>query len=133
MDVPNAAPISMTSRKRWYQAPTKATKVFAATGQTAGLYGVPVAQIHPYQIGHDLAVCEVALVYRETRRDLAVHWRGETANARNRRGKKRPDAVLIVDGVERAAIEFASGYSTRRVASFIADCELRELPFEIWS
>ncbi len=131
--LPDAVYLSQRSRIRWLNNRPHFAKVFAATGQAAGLFGVPVARINPHQIGHDIAVCEVALLYRETRPELARLWRGETAIAKNRRDQKLPDAVLEINQIEWAAIEFASGYSVERIQAFMNDCRARNLPIELWS
>lgn len=133
-DLPDAGRIAYMTR-HWKELPASPMSVFAASGKSAAVHGVPVARVKRSQIGHDLGVTSVALRYLKNDPATARSWRGEIAMRHTRcgHGEKLPDA-FIVDKDEQVVrvIEICSGYGADRVREFVGDCCERELPFEIW-
>ena len=133
-ELPDAGALSYALRVRWGNSPTTQVRVFAATTKACTLFGAPTPRLKTHQIGHDLALCDVAIAYRESNPTQAAMWCGEDTMAHTRcgLGEKLPDAFIVDSSEVTKVIELCSGYPRKRLHEFMDDCANRDLPFEIW-
>jgi hypothetical protein len=121
-------------QSRWRSRPVRSVAVFVATERTAQICGGRVGQAlkRPLQATHDLGVAAVWLALRASAPDWAEAWRSEDLLAHTRRGEKCPDAFLVREQQIVRVVEFGGAYDAQRVRAFHADCQKRNLPYQIW-
>lgn len=132
-EAPEPEAVSHELRSRWTEAP-RATTVYLATRRTLNQYGgTGPAKLPPLgQETHDLHVGELYIRLRAQDRHAASAWVGEEHYRAERRGEKRPDAMLVGPEGPYLVVEFAGAYDAEHVDSFHRDCSRRGLPYELW-
>jgi hypothetical protein len=84
-------------------------------------------------VRHDLHVAAIYLRLLRDRPEEAANWVSESVLAPLRRGQKLPDAEIHdAHGRPIKVIEFGGSYSPERLQKVHADCERRQLPYELW-
>lgn len=130
---PDPEVVSHQLKSRWTEAP-RATTVYLATRKTLNQFGgAGPAKLPPLgQETHDLHMGELYLRLRNQDPAAAEDWVGEECYRNDRRGEKRPDAMLVGPDGPYLVIEFAGSYDADHVESFHRDCRERRLPYELW-
>lgn len=132
-EAPDPEAVSHELRSRWVDPP-RATTVYLATRRTLNQYGgTGPAKLPPLgQETHDLHVAELYLRLQASEPRAASAWVGEERYRAERRGEKRPDAMLVGPDGPYLVVEFAGAYDSKHVDSFHRDCARRRMPYELW-
>lgn len=134
-DGPDAEVVSHVLRSRWHSLPIEPAVVYFPTSRTLSQLGGEGRGklVPPGQETHDLHVAELYLRLLNRNPELARRWAGEESYRGERRGEKRPDAMLLDEhGDPDFVIEFAGSYDAEHVSSFHEDCLHRQLPYGLW-
>ena|ERR1051326_870460 len=125
--------LSYQLRTRWTEPP-RPTTVYVASESAARRYaGAGGLLPRPLQVRHDLHVAAIYLRLLRDRPEEAANWVSESVLAPLRRGQKLPDAEIHdAHGRPIKVIEFGGSYSPERLQKVHADCERRQLPYELW-
>jgi hypothetical protein len=133
--VPDFSGVSRQLQSRWRRRAVRPTRAFIATPKAAQLLGGRgnLQLKHPTQATHDLGVAAVWLHLNEHAPAWAEAWRGEDLLAHTRRGETLPDAFIVDEEHEPLwVIEFGGAYDAGRVQEFHEDCQVRQLPYQMW-
>jgi hypothetical protein len=119
-------------RSRWQGRPRQAV-VYLSTPRAATVFGGIAPTVKPQNVTHDLHVTTLYLRLLVATPADASAWLLEDFLAPEREDQVLPDAVLRdPGGRDRLVIEFAGKYPAERLARFHADCNARDLPYELW-
>lgn len=132
---PDFGRIAHLFQSRWRRRAVRPTKAYIATPKAAQLLGGRGADQlkHPAQATHDLGVAAVWLHLLEHAPAWAEAWRGEDQFSHTRPGEKRPDAFIVDEAYEPLwLMEFGGDYDARRIQEFHEDCQVREIPYQLW-
>lgn len=136
---PNYGAISARLRRRWSNQPNRSIQLVGLGATAAKCYGLRHRKRigHPLQLGHDIALTEVFLLFREQFSGDSYQWLGEDAatrwNLSDPRAGAVPDALLLDDaGNTDRAIELGGLYSPQRIATLHQAFSTREIGYEIW-
>ena len=125
--------VSRRARQRWAK-PATPTDVFAASKQTANLFGGNTHGLPPVEHrDHDLLLSDAYVAYRKHWPAYSARWIGEDFLSKAGFQIKDPDAFLIADdGKPLRVVESAGRYTPKQVESFHDHCASLEVPYELW-
>lgn len=131
--LPELGPVAYRCQRRWIAPlrPVPAVIASVEAGHRFGGHGGRAPRAS--EASHDIGLSEVYLAVRRADPRRAERWISEAALYEQGWGRdaKLPDAVVRESGGD-LAIEFAGGYSKRKLQEFHDYCEERELPYELW-
>jgi hypothetical protein len=131
--LPPCGSLSYRLRTRWAEA-FKPIQIFTASERLGRRFaGRGGCLNHPLQATHDLHVTTVYLHKLKVNPAEASAWVSDAVLAPLRRGQKLPDAEIHdQNGRTIKVIEFGGSYPPERLRKVHDDCEIRQVPYELW-